>query len=413
MIEPGKVLASYSTINAAPLDTSLKVKRLPKNNQRIVNMNPEQLTKSLKSEAKRLGFQLSGACPAVTPDGFDNFLDWLDRGYAGQMHYLKDRSAAYQHPSSVMSGVESLLMLGMMYQAGIPRETHEGTGRIASYAWGPADYHDVVHKKLKSLKKFVHAIDAGIHVRGVVDTAPLLERDFAQLAGIGWKAKNTLLINKTSGSWFFLAALLLDVQLDYDVPVQTDHCGTCTACLDACPTDAFVEPHVLDATKCISYLTIEHRTSIPKPLRPLMDDWILGCDVCQTVCPWNRKPQLAEETEFSPAEGQNPIELRSLFWLSEEQFRVRFRKTPLWRPKRRGILRNAAIALGNHPDQENLAALRHGLSDQEPLVRGSCAWAIGNHNAVASLSSLETALEHEPDDEVRHEILDAINRLTA
>lgn len=376
-------------------------------------MNPIELTQSLKSEAHRLGFQLTGACPAVSPQGFEQFVDWIENGYAGEMHYLEERQSAYGHPSSVMPGVTSLLMLGMNYQTETPKDSVPGTGRIARYAWGDADYHDIVHKKLKQLKKFVNELDESIKIRGVVDTAPLLEREFAQLAGIGWRAKNTLLINKHAGSWFFLAALLLNVPLDYDSPAQIDHCGTCTACLDACPTDAFVGPNVLDATKCISYLTIEHRSSIPKPLRPQMDDWILGCDICQEVCPWNRKSPLGDETGFAPVAGHNPIDLPALFRLSDDQFRARFRKTPLWRPKRRGILRNAAIAMGNHPDQTNVDALGRGLEDQEPLVRGACAWALGQHGKYVAADSLAVALESETDEEVRQEIEEAIAQLNS
>ena len=376
-------------------------------------MNPNQLTKSLKQEAERLGFDISGACAAVTPTGFHQFVDWLDQGFAGEMNYLEDRKEAYEHPSHVLPGAMSILMLGLNYQTAPAVQSTSGTGRIARYAWSNVDYHDLVHKKLKQLKRFVKDLDPSIGVRGVVDTAPLLEREFAELAGIGWRAKNTLLINKTAGSWFFLAALLLDVPLQYDEPMVTNHCGTCTACIDACPTDAFVQPHVLDATQCISYLTIEHRTAVPTALRSKMQDWILGCDICQEVCPWNRKAPLSQEADFQPLDGHNPIELRSLFQLTDDQFRERFRKTPLWRPKRRGILRNAAIALGNTPNQDNLDALALGLTDSEPLVRGATAWALGNHHYDRASEILKQALGLEPMDEVRHEITDSISRLSA
>ena len=375
-------------------------------------MNPDQLTKLLKQEAVRVGFDITGACPAVTPAGFHQFVDWLEQGFAGEMTYLEDRKEAYEHPSHVLPGATSILMLGLNYQTAPPTHSPPGTGRIARYAWSNVDYHDLVHKKLKQLKKFVKELDPAIGVRGVVDTAPLLEREFAELAGIGWRAKNTLLINKTAGSWFFLAALLLDVPLQYDEPMNTSHCGTCTACIDACPTDAFVAPHVLDATKCISYLTIEHRTALPHALRSQMQDWILGCDICQEVCPWNRKAPLSHEADFEPIDGHNPIELRSLFQITDEQFRERFRKTPLWRPKRRGILRNAAIALGNKPHCENLDALALGISDCEPLVRGASAWALGGHRYHEAKAILSKSLEQEPLNEIQQEIADAISRLS-
>lgn len=373
-------------------------------------MTPAYLTQSLKTEAARLGFSLVGACPAISPTGFEPFVEWLAQGYAGEMHYLEDRKEAYRHPESVMNGVTSLLMLGMPYQTQTRHSHLPGTGKIARYAWGAADYHDLVHQRLKLLKKFALSIDDTLSVRGVVDTAPLMEREFAQLAGIGWKAKNTLLINQAQGSWFFLAALLLDAPLEYDSPQESAHCGTCTACLDACPTDAFVGPHVLDATRCISYLTIEHRTAIPMEMRGLMQDWILGCDVCQDVCPWNRKAPTSDEPAFQPLPDQDPIDLRELFSLTDEQFRTRFRKTPLWRPKRRGILRNAAIALGNYPHPENIQPLARGLADTEPLIRGASAWALGRHDTELALALLESRSLTESEPDIQFEISEATSQ---
>ena len=342
-------------------------------------MNPAKLTQSLKQEAMRVGFQLSGACAAVTPAGYSDFLKWLEAGYAGEMHYLEERQAAYEHPDGVMPGVKSLLMLGMSYRTADHAASKPGHGRVARYAWGEADYHDLIHRRLKQLKRFVIELLPNVNVRGVVDTAPLLEREFAQLAGLGWRAKNTLLINKPDGSFYLLAALLLDVELEYDQPFEANHCGTCTACLDACPTNAFVGPNILDGSKCISYLTIEHRSPIPVELRPQMQDWILGCDVCQDVCPWNQRTIQSPHAEFVPLESSHPLDLRILFELDDDQFRQRFRKTPLWRPKRRGILRNAAIAMGNQPAEENLSALLLATNDVEPLVRGAAVWALRQH----------------------------------
>lgn len=342
-------------------------------------MKPAELTQSLKQEAERVGFQLTGACAAVTPAGYPNFLQWLEAGYAGEMHYLEERQNAYKHPEGVMPGVKSLLMLGMSYRTADHAASKPGFGRVARYAWGEADYHDLIHKRLKQLKRFATDLLPGVSVRGVVDTAPLLEREFAELAGLGWRAKNTLLINKPDGSFYLLAALLLDVELEYDRPFEANHCGTCTACLDACPTNAFVGPNLLDGSKCISYLTIEHRSPIPVELRSQMQDWILGCDVCQDVCPWNRRTSQSPHVEFIPNELNRPLELRALFALDDDQFRQRFRKTPLWRPKRRGILRNAAIALGNQPAKENIPALLLGAEDEEPLIRGAAVWALLQH----------------------------------
>jgi len=296
------------------------------------------------------------------------------------MHYLGERAAAYEHPRSVLEGVRSVVMLATNYKSEVPVPTKLGQGRVSRYAWGEADYHDVIHQRLNQLAATFRASVPDASVRGVVDTAPLLEREFAQLAGLGWVGKNTLLLNKSLGSWFFLAALLTDQELEYDEPHKTDHCGTCRACLDACPTDAFPIPYVLDATKCISYLTIELRDEVPTPLREGIGDWLFGCDVCQDVCPWNHRVPPSDEHSFAPREDQNPFELAELFYLCDEQFRTRFRKTPLWRSKRRGILRNAAIVLGNQRATNAVAALTYGLRDPEPLVQESCKWALQQIN---------------------------------
>ncbi|MEX1041039.1 MAG: tRNA epoxyqueuosine(34) reductase QueG [Pirellulaceae bacterium] len=376
-----------------------------------MSLSPQQLSAQIRTDAVELGFNSVGICPAVTPTGIDHFHQWLDAGYGGQMHYLEARRAAYAHPRHVLDGVQSIVMLTLGYRTEAPEEPGPGAGRISKYAWGEVDYHDLIHARLKQFKQRILAACPEASVRGVVDTAPLLEREFAQLAGLGWIGKNTLLLNRQAGSLFFLAAILLDQPLDYDDPHTTDHCGTCTACLDACPTDAFVEPYVLDATRCISYLTIELRDPIPRELRAGIGDWLFGCDVCQDVCPWNRKAPLSEIAEFQPPAGNNPIELRSLFDLDDETFRTRFRKSPLWRPRRRGILRNAAIVLGNQPAEASIAALRKGLDDAEELIRGASAWALGQHASPGVAEILKRRREIEPVADVREEIKLALEEL--
>jgi epoxyqueuosine reductase len=375
-----------------------------------------KFTDALKSEARRLGFDLAGACSAVNATGFEPLVDWLAAGYAGEMAYLERRIDAYRHPEGVMPGTLSLLLLGLNYRTVEPIQGEAGTGRISRYAWGQVDYHDLIRLRLKQLEAFATASlielgQADARVRGVVDTAPLLEREFAQLAGLGWQGKNTMLIRPQFGSWFFLAGLLLSVELDYDQPFTANHCGTCTACLDHCPTQAFPQPGVLDATRCISYLTIEHRSPIDRTLRHKMNDWILGCDVCQEVCPWNRKGASSSEPAFLPTLDQNPVSLRELFFLTDDEFRKRFSKTPLWRPKRRGILRNAAIALGNRPHADNLIALKQGLVDLEPLVRGASAWALGQHRFPISFEALTEQLKAETDSIVTEEIEHALDSI--
>jgi epoxyqueuosine reductase len=235
-----------------------------------------------------------------------------------------------------------------------------------------------------------------------------MERELAQAAGLGWIGKNTLLLNRAAGSWFFLAALLTDVELAYDAPHETDHCGTCRACLDACPTGAFPQPYVLDASRCISYLTIELRDAVPIELRPGIGDWVFGCDVCQEVCPWNSHAPTSTEAAFAPRPDTNPIDLIALFDLDDAAFRARFRHTPLWRPRRRGLLRNAAIVLGNHPTNAAIPALTKGLNDTEPLIRGACAWALGKYGQSAAQQALEDRQKIESDGQVLAEIEKAL-----
>ena len=340
-------------------------------------MPPEQLTSALKARAAELGFTLVGACAATTPTGAAMLDEWLARGYAGTMEYLAERREAYAHPDRVLEGARSLLMLGLPYRTTEPAPIAAGQGRVARYAWGTADYHDVIRKKLHDLADYLRELEPTAVTRGVVDTAPLLEREFAQRAGLGWVGKNTLLLNRQAGSYFFLAALLTDAELVYDEPFEADHCGSCTACLDACPTQAFPQPHVLDGSRCISYLTIELRDQMPAELRSGVGDWLFGCDVCQEVCPWNRFAPVSELRELQPVGAMNPVELTELFSLTEEEFRRRFRKTPLWRPHRGGLLRNAAIVLGNQHQASAVPALARGLEDADPLVRGAAAWALG------------------------------------
>ena len=373
-------------------------------------MNLSGFTRHLKRRAGELGFQLTGVCPAVSPQGLSRFHDWLEAGYAGEMRYLSDRKAAYAHPRSVLDGVRSILMLGMNYRSEASIPAGQCEGRVSRYAWGTVDYHDLIHGRLKELIGWYRQLVPAARLRGVVDTAPLLEREFAQLAGLGWVGKHTLLLNRQQGSWFFLAALLSDQQLEYDTPYERDYCGSCRACLDACPTDAFPEPYVLDATRCISYLTIELRDAVPLELRDGLDDWVFGCDVCQEVCPWNRAAPLAQETQFTPDSAQNPLDVVCLFDLDETAFRQRFRHTPLWRSKRRGLLRNAAIVLGNRPSDRGLKALLRGLHDQEVIVRAAVAWALGRHRQVAATDALRARLATESDPAVRAEIESALGR---
>lgn len=372
-------------------------------------MEVEKLTAGIRQRAAELSFSRCGICPAVSPPGLARLDEWLAAGYAGQMRYLADRREAYRHPRHVLDGARSVVMLAMNYRTAEPVRPGRGEGRVSRYAWGDSDYHDLIRDRLNQLAEFLYEYNPAAHVRGVVDTAPLLEREFAQLAGLGWIGKNTLLLNRDDGSWFFLAALVTDLELEYDRPHETDHCGTCRACLDACPTNAFPQPYVLDASRCISYLTIELREAMPLELRERVGEWLFGCDVCQDVCPWNSRAPLSREAVFAPREDSNPVDLIELFDLDDAAFRVRFRHTPLWRPKRRGLLRNAAIVLGNRPTRAGIPALIRGLSDDEPLVRGACAWALGRYSECEAKRALESCLAVESDTDVLSEVRAALS----
>jgi epoxyqueuosine reductase len=362
------------------------------------------ITRKLKQSAFDLGFSQVGICPAVPPPGLERFHEWLDRGYAGEMTYLPDRRSAYADPGSVLNGARSIVMLTLDYGSAPPQTPAPGQGQISRYAWGEEDYHDVIHGKLKALRQTAETLLPGQHCRGVVDTAPLLERDYARMAGLGWQGKNTLLLSRTGGSWFFLAALLLDIELAYDQPFAPDHCGTCTACLDACPTQAFPEPGVLDARRFISYLTIELRGPIPTELRSGMGSWMFGCDICQEVCPWQSKSRISSESWTSPQKLSNPVDLLELFKLDDAAFRARFRKTPLWRTRRIGILRNAAIVLGNQKHEPATDTLIQAWRTEAAIVRGAAIWALGEIGTSAAIEAVKNAADQEQDDVVRQEI---------
>ncbi len=334
------------------------------------------ITEGLKEAANELGFVLSGVTAAAEPPRLHALHRWVQGGYAGQMQYIADRLEAYAHPNHVLDGCRSLLMLAYPYRTDEPENCPPGYARIARYAWGAVDYHDTLHDRLKRLKSWLEARVPGCRTRGIVDTAPLLEREFAELAGLGWVGKNTLLLNRRWGSYFFICAVLTDVELELDEPSKKGHCGTCTACLDACPTEAFVEPYVLDANRCLSYLTIEHRDTITQPIANQFHEWIFGCDVCQEVCPWNRKAAATHDDSFSPCENTNPIALVDVLQMDEAIFRDRFRKTPLWRTKRRGMIRNAILTSVAQKRLELLPQIRALAMDSDPLVRDSASWAL-------------------------------------
>ncbi len=380
--------------------------------------DPNQLADAVRAQATRLGFDLAGIAPAVAPTGFDHLQEWLRRGYAGEMSYMPRREDAYQHPSGVFPEVRSLVVVGLNYfDADYEAKQDEATssqasGRIARYAVGRTDYHDVLKSRLKQLGRFLQDEMPECRTRSVVDTAPLLERDFAVLAGLGWFGKNTMLINKRIGSWFFLGALLTDAELTPDAPHASSHCGTCTRCLEACPTDAFPEPGVLDARRCISYLTIELRDQpIPQDLREGIGNWVFGCDICQDVCPWNRKAPASSVEEFEPLNDLTPADLTWILSLDDDAFRQRFRGTPQYRTGRSGLLRNAAIAAGNSGDRSLISALTQVAADHEELIRGAAAWALGRLGGASVEATLTNRQQVESSTPVLQEVDAALCRV--
>jgi epoxyqueuosine reductase len=366
----------------------------------------------VKSWSHELGFELAGIAAAREAETRAFYEEWVAAGRAGEMGYMERDPARRAQPQTVWPAAASIVVVGMNYRPVAEPEPVDGLrGRVARYALGD-DYHDVIEEKLRRLLARIREHDPAVEGRVYVDTGPLLERDLAARAGLGWFGKNTMLLNRSLGSYFFLGALLLNVSLPPDAPT-TAHCGRCDRCLSACPTGAFVAPYVLDARRCISYLTIELKGPIPRELRPLVGDWIFGCDLCQEVCPWNRKSPPGREPRFAPRPGRSTPELLSLLRLTPEEFAARFRGTPIKRAKRRGLLRNVCIALGNDRDPASLPALTEALRDPEPLVRGHAAWALGRIGGPGADTALRAALSGETDPWVCEELQLALNDLTA
>jgi len=321
--------------------------------------------------AQSVGFSLCRVARCTAPPHAEQFRAWLADGRAGEMSWLERNEARRTDPQQVLPGAQSVVVLAMNYWQGDQAEPR--VGRIARYAWGD-DYHDMIEKKLRVLDEWL--IAHGGRQRCYVDTGPVLERDFAALAGVGWHGKSTMLVHPELGTWFFLAEVLTTLDLEADAPLP-DRCGRCTRCMDACPTGAITAPHQLDARRCISYLTIELKGSIPEELRPLIGDRIYGCDDCLAVCPWNRFAAASQESAFAARPLVHGTALRDFLSLDDAQFRELFRKSPIKRIKRRGFLRNVCVALGNVGTADDLPALERAAYDPEPLIAEHARWAIG------------------------------------
>ncbi len=350
----------------------------------------KKILDGLRAQAQHLGFHRVGIAPATSPHRQDVFRHWLDRGFAGVMEvWLRRHESLRTHPEFLLPGVRSVVMLATDYSQGgkendsvndgvAKAENHsmQGRGAVSRYAWGD-DYHDLLRDRVNKLASWLTQQVPESHARGVVDSAPLAEREFAWLAGLGWFGKNTMLIHPEVGSYFFLTGLLTDLDLPADSSLEVDHCGTCTACLDACPTGALPAPRVLDARKCISTLTIEDHSTVPEELRPGMGHWVFGCDICQEVCPWNRHAPATREEAFQPRNGERTLSLADILMLDDKKFKKRFQGSAILRAKRKGLARSAAIALGNNPDPDAASALEHALKDAEAVIREAAAWALG------------------------------------
>jgi epoxyqueuosine reductase len=348
---------------------------------------PAAVVAGLRAEALRLGFSRLGVAAATQPPHHEQFRGWLAQGLAGAAtDWLERHEPLRRSADAILAGVRSVVMLATDHATApsIP-EPEQGRGRVARYAWGD-DYHDLLRARVNELGAWLESRVPGSRSRGVVDSAPIAERDFGWVAGLGWFGKNTMLIDPRAGSYFLLTALVTDVPLPADDPVQIDHCGTCTACLEACPTGALPAPRVLDANRCISSLTIEHRGPVPVDLRGGIGDWIFGCDICQEVCPWNRHAPGSREPAFLPRGDAATLPLAELVRLNEREFRERFQGSPLVRAKRSGLLRSAAIALGNRPDPGSFAALAAAADDADAVVRGAAVWALGRWSAAGGLA---------------------------
>jgi len=358
----------------------------------------------IASAARAVGFARAGATPLARLPRAAFLTQWLAEGRAGDMHYLEERTDARIDPRVEFAWARSIITVAWRYPPPPPPDPAwqaRLVGRMAAYAVG-VDYHERVAAMLDALAARLRPAFPEARFLSYVDTGPLLERDWAARAGLGWTGKHTLTLDRAEGSYFLLGELLTDLELEAGPPLP-DHCGTCTRCVAACPTDALDGRYVMDPRRCISYLTIEQRGPIPVALRPLLDNWIFGCDLCQQACPWNGDAATPWSHELTP-------HLPGLLALDEAAFRARYRRTAVWRTKRAGLLRNVTVALGNSGNPDAVPALTRALDlDPAALVRGHAAWALGRLGGAAARAALDRARAREVDAWVGSEITDALN----
>ena len=365
----------------------------------------------VKNYAKETGFDLVGISSAESFQADKSVA--LERIKAGLMDglpwFTEARVSRGTDPQKLLPGAQSIISVGLSYYQPSDEGNYRTKGKVASYAWGD-DYHKIVKKRLrKYVEGLSSRLDRDIRARWYVDDGPMLDRAAAYRAGIGWYGKNTNILSNSHGSWIFLGQVITDLKLEPDRPLKKT-CGNCVRCIDSCPTEAIVAPYVIDNRRCISYLTIENRGYIPRRLRPLMYDWVFGCDICQDVCPVNVKAMYSRDQQFRKKRFTS-IELVGILKLSEEEFRRRFAGSPIKRAKLAGLKRNACVALGNSGDPSVIPFLVEALRLDEPLVRGHAAWALGRLGDAKLISVLKTALVSEGDHKVRREIDEALEEL--
>lgn len=343
-----------------------------------------QLAQSIKDWGRELGFQQVGITDVDLGEHEAHLQRWLDAGYQGEMDYMAAHGSKRSHPDELVPGTLRVVSLRMDYLPGDTRMAERlaqpEQAYVSRYALG-RDYHKLVRKRLQQLAERIQAVIGPFGHRAFVDSAPVLEKAIAEKAGLGWIGKNTLVLNRKAGSWFFLGELFVDIPLPSDAPHASEHCGRCTACMDICPTAAFAGPYVLDARRCISYLTIELKGSIPEELRAPIGNRVFGCDDCQIVCPWNRFARPTEQADFQPRHGLDSGGLVELFLWTEAEFLSRTEGSPLRRAGYERWLRNLAVGLGNAPSTiPVLEALRARREHPSELVREHVAWALARHH---------------------------------
>lgn len=339
-------------------------------------MTGAALAARAKGLAREEGFDLAGVARADAPPDLAFFAEWVARGFAGEMAYLTSQAAKRSDLRAAFPWARSVLCVGLQYDTPYPYSTAAPADRgwISRYAWGD-DYHDVMKARLERVVERLRVEAGPFEARAYVDTGPVAEKAWAAAAGLGAWGKNGCLLHPEHGSWFFLGEVVTDLDLTADAP-RPDLCGSCTACLEACPTGALVAPYVLDATRCISYLTIEVKGAMPEDRRAGVGRHVFGCDICQDVCPWNRKRRHRGEAAFEPRTRAEAPDLGDLAVLDDAAFRERFRRSPVKRAKRRGLVRNVAVALGNAGDTGHRPLLERLAGDDDPVVREHAAWAL-------------------------------------